>query len=852
MSGCVRFLIAMLAAAPAAASGPAMKMIADMEDNTAFKAEGRETQPEVMITDLTASQGNRSLRFAHNGSGPSRAGVSFPITNGGGGFDVLAFDIYCERETRFSRINVRLSQKQEAPKKVGLFSATVRVNQFIDGFSTVRLAVGAGFEFLSIGGAKADWNRLREVSFHLHDEGDTIFYLDNIRFERMRLRGSENLLFNGSFELTATPDVPDGWGRDLAIPPFGSNVWSIDATTAWDGKKSLRINDEGKFARYWIGHLKSNKDQAYAFSVYMKAARPETRVEVRVNGVKGTREEVAVGEKWARYSVTGVADGQSMFPQVTLLSGGPLWLDAAQLETGVVPTTFQPADLDLVKRESATTASKQFSGAEFPDAKRSKHLVRQTPVIGGARPMFTLAGTEVDFYTKEATARARCFVDADAKTCRQTVLSWWVENDNGAITSQKKITPKPGINEWTIALAGLTEGAYTLNVICNAPDAPAVTAQRVFRKLPPARHEVRVNQWGRFLVCNGKPHLWFGFYDALYSKAKIDNAWPETLDDMRSANCNTVLMYTHDLVKQPASITKALDEAHARGIKVWLHLSWIFSYINPRYARYDRYRTEAEAIAALEQIIATHKNHPALLGWCHLDEPANRPTIFTSELVNRWYQRIKKLDPHHPCISSHLTHLGESEIYGQAVDYAMIPFHSPHDVRAIRLFKEFWDAGLGISTNASFYGAIHRPNESTPAQARVSIYAPIILGARGFCSYTYRPASMQTWREIGRVGAELAALAPVLCTPDQHLHVDVFAPNKGVHALLKQHAGKYFLLAVNANPQTVEAEFRLSGARSVSTVRTLFDTSAAKVNRATKSLSVIMTARNTGVWEISP
>lgn len=850
---CFIFVATILTLGPAMANAaPEVKVIADMEDKTAFSANGRKTQPAVAITDGTASQGKKSLRFAHHGNGPARAGIRFPIKGGGEGFDVLAFDIYCERETHFSRLNVRLSQKPDAPKKIGEFSTTVHLNRYVDGFATVRLAVGAGFEFLSVGGAKPDWGKLQEVSFYLHDEGDTVFYLDNIRLERMGLKGSSNLLFNGSFELTATPDVPDGWGRDLAIPPFGVDVWGIDTTEAYEGKKCLRIEGVKKFARYWIGHLKSTRDQPYTFSLFMKSAMPDTRAEIRINGVKGTRREVVVGGEWERFSVTGVASGAGMFPQVTLLSGGPLWIDAAQLQSGTKATTFQGAVLDLVKQKDVPADDAQPNSETTLAVVTSDHESPSGKADSDASPLVTLDGTEFDFYTREASARARCYLNASEADCGRMSLSWKVENHEGVVMPTRSISPRPGFNEWTIPLEGLPEGTYSLKVNCKPADGPSLTSQRIFRKLKPAKHEVRINQWGRFLVCDGQPHLWFGFYDALYSKAKIPSAWAATLDDMKNANCNTVLMYTHRLIAQPDVINKALDEAHERGIKVWLHLSWIFSYINPRYAKYDRYKNEAEAIAALEKIINAHKDHPALLGWCHLDEPANRPTIFTSILVKRWYRRIKNLDPHHPCISSHLTHLGESKLYGGSVDFAMIPFHSPRDVRAYNLFKEFQNAGFGISTNAAFYGAIHRPNESTPAQARVSIYAPIILGARGFCSYTYRPASTQTWREIGRVGEELATLTPVLCTADRRLRVDVTSGSKDVYALLKRHGKKYIFLAVNTAPKEVEAVFKLTDAESVSLVKPLFDNVAPKVDRVEKRLSVTMTPQSSVAWEITP
>jgi len=288
-------------------------------------------------------------------------------------------------------------------------------------------------------------------------------------------------------------------------------------------------------------------------------------------------------------------------------------------------------------------------------------------------------------------------------------------------------------------------------------------------------------------------------------------------------------------------------------MKVWVHLQWIFSYCNPKYAsRSQRYRSEEQAIAVLRDVIAAHKDHPALLGWSPLDEPGNRPTVFTKALTERFYRLIKELDPYHPCIFSHLTQTEHTETYGDATDLALIPFGTGRDLRYDRLFHAFWDLGLPLATNAPCYGAIGGPREPTAAEMRVRIYKPLILGARGFSMYTYRCASMVTWREFARIGRELQTLAPILLTPDQGLRIEVSPRGRDVFALLKAHDGKHYLIAVNVLSRPVDASFRLVDVPDIGHVRPMFDTKPPTVDAAAKRLAVAMDAKSTVVYEITP
>jgi len=468
--------------------------------------------------------------------------------------------------------------------------------------------------------------------------------------------------------------------------------------------------------------------------------------------------------------------------------------------------------------------------------------------VSGAAVM-DLVGTELDFYTTEAEARIRCFVEADAERCTRLRLRWRLEREGRGLGEERELQPGPGVNEWSVPIAGAANGAYAVKVALYEDGKQLAEGKNLFRKLPPARHEVRLNRWGRFLVCDGRPFFWYGFYDNLGRGS--DQRWVDALQDMQGANCNCVLNYVGTRTNYDR-VGWALDQAQARGIKVWVHLGWMLSWWIPKYkGSSDRYENDQAALAHLREVVTNNKEHPALLGWCTLDEPGNRPTMFTTEYTEKYYRLVKELDPHHPCIFSHLTRLGEVDVYGGATDLALMPFHA-RDGRFETIFWEFWDAGLPVAVNPPCFGALGGSvREPTPAEQRIRVYKALILGARGACSYTYRCASVQTWREWGRIGAELKTLAPVLLTPDDRLRVDVTPGAPDVYAVLKARGAKFVLIAVNVAPDPVKAAFRLLDAPGLSKATPLFETKPAeRIDAGGKTLHATIAGRSTAVFEI--
>jgi len=1133
--------VGLLAALPA--EEPASKRIADFEKKPVFTVGGKKGPPKVEISRLTASQGQKSLRFEHTeGPGRDRGWIAFPVKEAKG-FNAIAFDIYCEQYHQ-SWLEARLTQRAVGKNKGATYYARLELGPFTDGWTPVCLAQAAGLTTVLHGsGSKPDWSQIFEIRFRLHRGGKTILYLDNLRFQKVSGTGqTRNMLYNSSFEKATNPDIPDGWGRDLSVPPFGEKVWGLDRKTAFYGEKSLRIGVPGKWARYWLRHLRSSGGQIYTFSIYLKSDQEDTKVRLRMYGVKDGEQEVTVDEEWERYSVTAVAAGGGLYATVELLSGGVLWVDAAQLEPGTEPTPYAPADLDRVQPDKISIKGKQLSGLKVDPPKATVLPTQKPPVLDGdlsdacwpeaqeltpfkqlskdeparlktvarvsyddrafyfavhasepdmsgvhdtlakvkngpwgtdcveffidlnhdrstyyqfcanmrgekwearittkdlfsgaasswhcdwqaagkiledgwtveaaipfacldwrppmdlgetvginvcrsdprkkeftswsctygafhtpaafghvsgidvnpqpfryevlgvdwhraragasirnhtgedqqveaafeavgpdgqihratdkgtieaggtwdataslqlagqglhslavrlkdkdglerlvSQPMdvriaegslLELEGTEFDFYTREEQARARCFIDASDERCVQMALNWWLERDGKDAAQRVEAQSKPGFNEWPVPLKELANGTYELRVALEEKGQPVAESGKRFRKLPPAKHEVRINQWGRFLVFDGEPFLWYGFYDNMYKKATPRERWPAALKDMRSVHSTAVMAYTYWEISKEDEIRWALDQAHALGMKVWVHLQWIFSYCNPKYAmRSQRYRSEEEAIGVLRSVIKAHREHPALLGWSPLDEPGNRPATFTKELTEKFYHLIKELDPYHPCIFSHLTQTEHTEIYGEATDMALIPFGGGRDLRYDRLFHAFWGTGLPVATNGPCYGAISGPREPTAQEMRVKIYKPLILGARGFSSYTYRGASMVTWREFRRIGEELHTLAPILLTPDNRLRVEVSPRGRDAFALLKEHEGAYYLIALNVLSEPLDASLRLVDVPKVSEVMPMFGAKTPRVDREAKKLSVRMDAKSTAVYQIRP
>jgi Concanavalin A-like lectin/glucanases superfamily/Carbohydrate family 9 binding domain-like len=172
---------------------------------------------------------------------------------------------------------------------------------------------------------------------------------------------SVNLLPNSSFEQSCSKGVPDGYDKYLG--PKTSKLlnkwfdcWKLDDTTAFHGKNSMKLtlSDKGlakdislcppTHSVIWEG---GDPDKVYTFSAYLKADRKNLPVRLGM-GMKNKKDQnVIVGKKWKRFSVTGkirfrIRRGVKSFSmKIHLNAPGVLWIDALQLEENKSPSKYQ-------------------------------------------------------------------------------------------------------------------------------------------------------------------------------------------------------------------------------------------------------------------------------------------------------------------------------------------------------------------------------------------------------------------------------------------------------------------------------------------------------------------------------
>ncbi|OGV56760.1 MAG: hypothetical protein A2017_09855 [Lentisphaerae bacterium GWF2_44_16] len=488
--------------------------------------------------------------------------------------------------------------------------------------------------------------------------------------------------------------------------------------------------------------------------------------------------------------------------------------------------------------------------AEAVDSSNNRIFVSQ-PVsfrLSGVS-VFNLCGTEYNFYTSDEKARIRAFIESEKEHCDKMQIEYSIKKDGKLMYGPEKFTPKSGINEWEIPIKQFSDGTYLISAVLSENGKIAAKQESSFIKCKPSKYEVRINQWGNFFVYNMQPVFPYGFYDNSPGSNNLKN-WEDMMKNVKDTDCNVHMAYTWLDPDYENNLKSFLDMAEKYGQKIWVHLGPSTTYFEPKYAsEKKRFVNEEDASAALKRTVEKYKEHPALFGWCTVDEPGNKPNIYTKELLEKYYNTVKNLDPCHPCAPSHVTHIGDSKVYGNALDCSFVPYGN--DIRSDCLFQELQNLGKPIIVNRPCFGGMaEAKREPLPEELRAAVYKTIILGARGICYYTYRCSSDILWNEISKIGKELKQLTPVFLTPDDKLRLEITPRNSEIYGLLKAYKGKYFLFTVNAGNKDINAIFRLADIPSFSKAKPLLDSVKVEANPVEKTLSVPMKKMSTAFYEI--
>lgn len=176
-----------------------------------------------------------------------------------------------------------------------------------------------------------------------------------------------------------------------------------------------------------------------------------------------------------------------------------------------------------------------------------------------------------------------------------------------------------------LQIVGLDPGEYVVTlVLAGVDDMEPVSKSFVIKKPTSIPEKVAITPAG-YVTVDGE------FY------APIMVHIPQNLEDVRDRGFNVVVS-GDDNPRDPEWIEKnrrLLDDSHALGLKVLLHLCNLF-------------RGDNEDLEALKLVVSSLKHHPGLFGWFTADEPSGN--LYDVSRLDRAYRVIKAIDKDHPVV----------------------------------------------------------------------------------------------------------------------------------------------------------------------------------------------------------
>jgi hypothetical protein len=383
----------------------------------------------------------------------------------------------------------------------------------------------------------------------------------------------------------------------------------------------------------------------------------------------------------------------------------------------------------------------------------------------------------------------------------------------------------------TLSLAAAEPGEYALTARLLGPVGVVDTAVVFVSCRAPASREVKVDQFSQSLVIDGVPFFPIGLY------------WLRAADlaAVRGLGFNSADYYYRLQGEQVADL---MDAAARSGMQVLVELS-------------DHIRNHREPDeAAIDAVVDRYRNHPALLAWYLIDEPAE--SAVSPEVTRRLYERLRQRDPYHPVLlvnnrpSTYAAHGRSCDLL--AVDVYPIPNGPVSRVRE-RMDDAWWATGgtRPVWLVAQAFGATeHWPRPPTPTELRNMAFQGLVHGARGIFFYRYCTASERNiqpqplWEEVQRLAGELRGLAPVLVEPAAAEQAWLADGEPGVDLALRRYAGDYYLFAVNTTLSTRRVSITLARLPRIARVEGLGRSGRADLQR--QQLQLELEALGTGVY----
>ncbi|RLE46188.1 hypothetical protein DRJ25_04575 [Candidatus Woesearchaeota archaeon] len=654
------------------------------------------------------------------------------------------------------------------------------------------------------------------------------------------LWANENLLPNGSFEITTVPAVPDCYYQYLGPKNVDDwyELWTIDHEVAFDGHNSIRLevknnNQIGKLCVRHCLHKIAVKYQGwswpargkkYTFSVYLKSNQDS--IPVRISFI--TSHLVKVEKYWKRYSFTeNLSTAKYEFPYFSIVPKGvgKLWIDCLQLENGSSASSFKKSsfDNDSLFEKKITSLMTVNEFRNYVASIKKQNILQMK--------------TGLSFYTGEQNADLIVSFNAANLNLRDYDLSLKVfpqaDNSSPLYSEKVEILKKQIIK--SVDISQFQNGSYNVVALLSKKDGSAVAqVDTVLRKFAPENGVVKIDQEHRVLMVNGNH---FPFVGACFLRVHdYLDSYTELLQKLKNHGYTCIIATfanrTNDERASISEIRGFLDYANNIGLKVII-------WINPNAVKdgnkfhvvkssFEPDVVERKFKEEMERIIPIFRKHPALLAWYPIDEPY-RENLINYGITKKLSMYAKQLDPYHPVMINYGGLKADYDFNNGTVPGDMvsstqypIPLWSVTEIVKNTALEDVASEGKKpVSLWLQFWGGQGR--YPTADEFSCMFYLSVVGGANGLQTWPMMPCSQTLWNRARDVIAEYKLLFPII-TAEKEDDNSISCNSSHVFFTLRQRDGKIYLIAVNSAKISQNVSFSIiDHMKSIAHVKDFFD-----------------------------
>ena len=417
-------------------------------------------------------------------------------------------------------------------------------------------------------------------------------------------------------------------------------------------------------------------------------------------------------------------------------------------------------------------------------------------------PALTASYFTRSYYTRERTAKLN--VQINLAEPLPPGLKVQVDLDRDTLW-HKELAVNSAKVSVPVDAARLAVGAYDVFVRLSDARGPLSVEKIELLKRAPAANEIKADRENLCPLVNGKPFFAIGLFSIPQAK----------IGEYARAGFN--------MTRGPGS-SAFLDTAHYHGMMVSLAT---FYCVKRAYysSKPPAALEEAMRRSRLIPRIRVASAHPAFFG-CFWDEPG--PQDAQGCAIN--YRITKEHDPYHavwPCFWQPHGPPFEKSFDMEATDPYWCPergdlitsvserIDNHRRIVCKKLRLPFW-----VVPQAGFVGGSRR--ELTPQEQRGQTYLALIHGARGVFHWSYAECSPAMRETLKRLAGEMRGLTPVLLAAPAIS--PVLTDSRGrVHAIVKQHKGKSYMLCVNAAKKDIGVKFTFNDRPGLADAREFFE-----------------------------